>query len=239
MHLSTLLLTLGLAATASAQDSLLEEYRGYLRQAHILNPGPANDTFDFRMATHFREHEVKWGLPPNMTAPNMTRFENISHFSRFFVMYDYLIDGDDIPEDDGINTVAAPCGQSGGGSGMTTFGGNWPGMLFEDIDEPGSNICVERIVEKMKDRAGWSEVGDLRGGKRFWFRLNVAPYFSDDVADDEMPDFVSIDSSKFDMAGVQGYTTGQEGTEWSSSDRVRGPMVLVGVVAAAAVAWIL
>ncbi|KAH6697460.1 hypothetical protein F5X68DRAFT_226831 [Plectosphaerella plurivora] len=239
MHLSTPLLSIGLVTAVAAQESLLEEYRGYLRKSHIIYPGPANDTYHFTSGRPpTREYDITWGLPSNITAPNMTRFENISEASRLFLMYNYRIDGDESPEDDGINTAAGSCGVSVGGVGGSTFGNRWPGMFMDDMDDPDRMPCVENLVEELKDRSGWSGVGDLRGGKRFWWRVNVTPYFRGDGEKIDTMESVSLDSTMFDLVGVEGYTAGQEGAEWSSSDRVKGPVVLVGVVAAAAAAWV-
>lgn len=242
MGLSTLLLSIGLVTAAAAQEPILEEYLGYLRQSHITYPGPANDTYEFTKGRHMHtnEYDITWGLPSNITAPNMTRFENISEASRLFLMYNYRIDGDESPEDDGINTAAGLCGSSvGGGGSGSTFGNRWPRWFMEDIDDADRISCIENLVEELRDRSGWSSVGDLRGGKRFWYRVNVTPYFRGDGEKIETRASVTLDSTTFDLAGVEGYTAGQEGAEWSSSDRVKGPVILVGVVAAAAAAWIL
>lgn len=228
MRLSNLLLAAGLAATAAAQDSSIDEYWRYLAKAEITSPNSTTRVVDFANT------DITWGLPPNASSPsNMTRFDGLWGSQYLYLVYMYRADeddGSDNPDHGRWSTTSIMVGTMVGALARREFGGEW---WHERSD---TKAWLEKLVELLGDRTGWSEVGDLRGGERFRFRWHVTPYHADDNDDIESMEEKVMESSWFDIDGVEGYTPGQEGA--SAGGKVELPRALLAVAAVAA-AWLL
>jgi hypothetical protein len=229
MRLSNLILAAGLAAAAAAQESPLDEYWRYLSNAEITSPNATTRVVDFANTA------ISWGLPPNASSPsNVTRFDGLWGGQDLYLVYMYRADEDDGSEDPQHgrwSTTSIMVGTMASALNRREFGAEWWHINTD------TKAWLEKLVEVLGDRTGWEEVGDLRGGERFKFRWHVTPYYADDNDDVESMEEKVMESSWFDIDGVEGYTPGQEGAG-SAGGRVELPRALLAVAAVAA-AWVL